>query len=772
MDLNGAAGATFEDWKLVLLSPWGTTGLALAAVGIAAALALSIWSLRKQQRWSVRLLLAALRALALAGVLLLVLQPAIQLRSVTRIPNHLALLLDRSRSMGVREAEGGARRIDRSAALLKRSTARLDAWSRSRVLDLYAFGAQLRSQRREDLVALEADAPATHVRTALSKIRQRYKGKDLAAIIMISDGIDNGRFGVGPLKAPAKRFLKGLGAPVHTVWVGKQAIRDLAITEVYSDDFAFVRNAVHVEAELIALGFSRRKITVALESEGNVIAQREVEVGPDESRYRVRFQFVPQRVGKYVFRVVTPLQAGEALANNNSRSFVLKVIRDRIRVLQVCGRPSWDQRFLRRLLKRDPNIDLIAFFILRTPTDLTLVPPSELSLIPFPTEELFEKELGSFDLVLLQNFNYGPYGIGIYLPHLKRFVLQGGGLAMIGGDLSFSAGGYSQTQLAHVLPLKLPPRESDPARLISTEDFRPRLTAEGRDHPVLQVGRTRRETTQILAKLPPLSGVNLVRGAAPRATVLATHPALRGRDRQPMPVLATLEVGKGRTLALTTDSSWHWAFHSVGQGGTRQAYDRFWRNAIRWLIRDPELKYLRIIVQRDSVRLGAPMRGVIRAYNADYSPARGLKVTYSVSRQSLGRERPIKARERVARTNGDGEIRLELKPQRPGAYKIVANASIGGRATREDALVLVEPTGSEEREPRATPALLKQISVVTGGRYLGQAEVLPELELVEPRLLRVNWRRDMELWSRWWTLLGCIFLLGLEWAMRRRFGYL
>jgi hypothetical protein len=232
-----------------------------------------------------------------------------------------------------------------------------------------------------------------------------------------------------------------------------------------------------------------------------------------------------------------------------------------------------------------------------------------------------------------------------------------------------------------------------------------------------------------------------------------------------MPVLATREVSKGRTLALTTDSSWHWAFH--GAGGTRQAYDRFWRNAIRWLIRDPELRHLRVFVERDTVPLGTPVRATIRAYNPDYSAAGGVEVTYQVQRLPGG-----KGKERVNHTNSEGEIALELSPEREGAYRIRAAADIGGRKSREDALVLVEPAGPEEREPRATPALLRQLSAATGGRYLGQADSLPDLEFREPRAVRVNWRRDVELWSRWWSLLACVALLGLEWMVRRRYGLL
>jgi uncharacterized membrane protein len=757
--------STFQDWKLVLLSPWGSTGFVLALAAAAAVIALTAWSYRRQPLRGRRILLTLLRALSVAAVLLLVLQPAVQMRSVTRQPNHVVLLLDLSSSMAIHEEAGGPSRFERAQALLRASAATVQRWRRERNVDIYGFGAGLRALQRPE--EAKADEPATNVHFALDELRRRYKGRDLAGVVLVSDGIDNGRLGTGPLSSSSQLFLSRLKVPVHSVWVGRTGIRDLAVAEVYADSFAFVRNVVKVEAELVATGLPPAAVPVTLELDGSPVAQRSVHLRPGESRYRVRFEFVPPRVGSYVYTISAPVQPGEALTTNNRRSFLLKVIRDRIRVLQVCGRPSWDERFLRQLLKRDPNVDLISFFILRTPADLAIVPPSELSLIPFPTEELFEKELGSFDLVILQNFNYRPYGIGIYLPHLRRYVEQGGGLAMVGGDQSFSSGEYAGTPIAEVLPVRLLPDAPDRSRLVSEEDFRPRITTEGGDHPILQVGHSRFGTQQLLASLPPLSGVNLVAGLAPGATALAVHPSLRDSEGKPMPVLATGEAGQGRSLALTTDSSWHWAFLAVGAGGTRQAYDRFWRNAIRWLIQDPELRYLRIIAGQDSVRLGNPVRAVIRAYNPDYSPAAKLKVSWEFGPASGG-----KVVQTTALTSSEGEIALELRPGQMGPHRIRARATIAGRPTEEEALVLVDPAGQEEAEPEATPALLRQLASATGGLYLGQAASLPDLPFRDPRVLHVNWRKDVELWSRWWSLAACIFLLGLEWLLRRRFGYL
>ena len=128
-----------------------------------------------------------------------------------------------------------------------------------------------------------------------------------------------------------------------------------------------------------------------------------------------------------------PVDPEERIVQNNRLDFTLKVIRDRLRVLQVSGHPSWDERFLRQLLKENPSVDLISFFILRTPTDQSGAPSSELSLIPFPTRQLFTEELHTFDIVIFQDFDYLPYNMSHYLGNIRDFVKDaGGGFLMIG----------------------------------------------------------------------------------------------------------------------------------------------------------------------------------------------------------------------------------------------------------------------------------------------------------------------------------------------------
>ena len=299
-------------------------------------------------------------------------------------------------------------------------------------------------------------ADATRIGEALAELGARYAGHDLGAVVVISDGIDTGRVGKGPLDAETRAAIEALGAPVHTVGITEPALRDLSVAAVMADEFAFVRTPVTIEAVVRQNGLPDRQIDVTLTRDGRPMAARSVVLRGASSEEKVSFDWVPDHPGTFVFQIATPVLHGEALSSNNAQLFTVKVIRDRVRVLHVCGRPSWDERFLRAMLRRDPNVDLVSFFILRTETDEQPWNRNELSLIPFPTYEIFEDQLHSFDLVIFQNFNYAPYGVEPFLPGLRDYVEQGGALAMVGGDLSFASGGYGDTPLQDVLPVDLP----------------------------------------------------------------------------------------------------------------------------------------------------------------------------------------------------------------------------------------------------------------------------------------------------------------------------
>jgi uncharacterized membrane protein len=347
------------------------------------------------------------------------------------------------------------------------------------------------------------------------------------------------------------------------------------------------------------------------------------------------------------------------VTENNARSFVLKVIRDRVRVLLVVGRPSWDERFLRGLLRQDPNVDLVSFYILRTTTSSPLPAGGneqrDLSLIPFPMDEIFNTKLHTFDVVIFQNFGYTDASLNIssYEQNLERYVNGGGAMVMIGGDHAFGEGHATLSTLMEAMPV-------EPAGIPATTDpFRARLTAQGARHPITALSNGATPTEAAWAALPEVPGANVTR-AKPGATVLLEHP-FQTVDGKNAPLLALWDYGRGRAMALTTDGSWYWSFASHQGGSATRSYDKLWGNALRWLVRDPELTTLKVVADPPSVEPGHPVAAVVTARLPDYQPAAGAQVRVDLI--------AVKEHKAVgsltATTTADGFARVEFPPPEP-----------------------------------------------------------------------------------------------------------
>lgn len=778
----------FNEFRWVLLAPWGRLGL-IAGIAVAAVVvALGWWtSARAPSAWR-RAALMVLRCAAAGTALVLFLQPAVELRQVAREPNHVAVLVDDSRSMALAEEPGGPSRIERARALLVRSAATLEGWRARHRIDVFRFADTLVSSSLTAVRAEEPRGSATRMRQALEQVRARYDGQDLAGVVLISDGVATGGFADGTGEGGARDFLHSLDTRVHTVWTGRAGLKDVAVARVLADEFAFVRTVVRVEAVIHTTGYDQRQIRVTLSSDGKAIRQKWVQVEAGVTEVPVAFEFTPPRVGKYVYEIATPVAEDEAVPTNNRRSFVLRVIRDKIRVLQVAGQPSWDVHALRRMLEQNPNVDLISFFILRTQDDHSEVPNDEMSLIPFPTQELFQEELPSFDLIVLQDFEFGPYGIGAYLENIRSYVQGGGGLVMLGGPLSFSSGGYAGTPVAAALPVELLPngpgtqgpfgslyreRTGGADRLVDTGLFSPVLTRAGAAHPITMLRYESDDNAAAWKALPPLEGVNLVARARPDAVVLAVHPTLRTGEGAPMPVMVAGEYHDGRVLAVTTDSLWRWGFVAAGQpGDDGRHYHKLWESAIRWLMQDPDLRHLHVESDAVTYDPGAPVRVDLRLLDRDYTPLEGGEVRLRVARGSdPDLTEPVA--EAVVTVGASGRGRHEMAGLDPGVYRVHAEVQVGERKVMAKDIFLVRDAGVELEQPAASEELLQAIAAATGGTHLGAASALPaDLPFDPPRIVRVDRRADVELWSRPALLFLALLFLGVEWGLRQRSGYL
>jgi uncharacterized membrane protein len=825
----------FNDARFVLLAPWGRIASIAALVVAAAIVGLAVYGYRHEPRRR-RALLVGLRTAAAMCALVLFFQPARELRHLLTQPNHIAVVVDESASMSLSETPGDETRSQRVAELIRDNHDVFQKWQADHRVDYYTFGSQLVPTTEAALAANTSNAPpasqpTTHIREALAELRGRYDGDDLGGVVLVSDGIDNGRLAAEAGTGETHDFLTSLATRVHTAWAARPGIKDVALERVVASDFAFVHTVVKVDAVVRVAGYGPLDLPVTLSQDGQPVRTQVVHVdptAPGAEPPRVEFEFTPDKVGKVIYALSVPVQDGEAVTTNNRLEFVLKVIRDKVRVLQVAGRPSTDERFLRALLKRDPNVDLISFFILRTPYNLQLVSEDELSLIPFPTDELFGRQLPSFDLIVMQNFNYGPYNMGQYLGAIRDYVQGGGGLAMVGGDLSFGAGGYAGTPVADVLPVTMPfggdggfegaipdpggfgednpELEQDQeemengfvppgfsntpaADLFTTDPFHPQLTDAGERFPITALRLDRQENDAFWSELPPLDGANLLSGAQPNAVVLAVHPTLKGDDGQPMPVLAVAEEGKGRSMALATDSSWQWGFSpsAVDDAEQENAYQTFWENSIRWLIHDPDYDLVHIDTDQSEYAPGAPVHIDVRVLDASYQPSKAHSLRVTVARDEPAAAGPVSSggsaagqtspgdtgvETRQALTTDDtGHASLDLTPSRTGAYRITADSDVGGRAVTSQEVFLVRGESEELSDVAGREDLLREVADTTGGTYLGTDTDLSDLAFAPPKVIAVDRKQDVELWSHPLVFFLAVGFLAAEWVIRRRHGY-
>ncbi len=769
--------AVFNDWRFVALSPlpgWALGLLAVMAAGAVFAAWRGLSTERSPQRRRVLILLRAVAALLAVALLL---EPGMELLATTRIRARVAVLLDRSRSMRLPSFAGGPGRSAIAGEVLSDAESRKAFESRFQV-DYYGFGQAPSPGDAATLAAESAgngpppDEPGldhTYLLPALEEAAKAGGARPLAGLVLLTDGADNGVLSEALAQADEsmrdglKDRLEALGAPIVALDVTEGELQDLSISAVRVDDFAFVRSKVEIEVELSQYGFGPLDVPLVLEREGQPVTSAQVSVSAEEPA-KVKLSFTPDTTGEFAYQLRVPVQEGEAVTANNTKAFVLKVIRDRVRVLHVTGRPSWDERFLRLLLKRDANVDLISFFILRTPSDLTMTASNdELSLIPFPTDEIFRQQLKSFDLVIFHNFTYQPYHMAQYLPGIAAYVKDGGSVLMLGGEQSFSEGGYASTPLAEVLPVEL---TNAPSPVVETP-FQGRLTAEGRRHPVTELAPGEAANDEAWRALAPLHGINRTT-LKPGATALLEHPQMNDDTGRPAPVVAVMEAGRGRSMAVTADSTWLWSFQAAKQGRPPRAYEEFFRHAIRWLVRDPELTQVRVQAERERFAPSDAVSLNVKARSRDYGPADGARIEVEVRPAAGGGSRQIKGV-----VGAEGTARLEVGLLGPGAYRATAVARRDGEELgRAEDVFVVEEGGVELSRPGPRRDLMAWLAEATGGKLMPARGVkLDELPIKDPEKVEIGQRKSRPLWDRLPILLLLCGLLGSEWFLRRRWGY-
>ncbi|MBM4332697.1 MAG: hypothetical protein FJ117_16050 [Deltaproteobacteria bacterium] len=649
----------------------------------------------------------------------------------------LALFVDTSPTMGLPVKDGGISRLaEAGGLLLKGKPPLLKALADRFEVQVYGLGESLRPLEAGEILQLKAGGRKGDLTGALEKMSSRN-----VLPVLLSDGkVEWKGKGISPL-------------PLFTIPVGDPGeYQDIWIHAVKAPSIAFRGREVVVEAVVKNHGYRQATLPVSLKDGDKLLAAQSIRIPTSPAEIPLSFSFTLEETGQHHLSLSIPPQAGEITPLNNTFPFSLRVVKDKIRILMVSGTPSLNYRYMRMAFKSDQSIDLLSFVILRTPTDVLNVPLQEQSLIPFPVETLFSKELRHFDLLIFDNFPYHLYIKPAYLEEVRAFVKAGGGLALIGGPNLLDEGKYSGTPLEEVLPIEAAGK-GDYQREVP---LKARLTRAGRSHPITGLEATEKENVNLWREMPPLDGSNRVR-VKTSATIL-----LESGDGIPHPILAVERYGQGRVFVLATDYSWKWYMGMIARGRSHYAYYRFMERAVRWLTKDPGLDPIQIILPEEAVRIGQRKEIRVRVRPEEDSPEMKRVIQFSVFDPQ-----GMKVGAEMKPAGSSGESTASFIPEKAGNYKLKVE-NPGGSV--EESVAIYEPI--EERDGLPEHERLMKIAESTGGKFLSpQEDLLQEIiRAAEKRESRYVEERAIPLWSHFSWLALVLTLLSAEWYLRRRWG--
>jgi hypothetical protein len=610
--------------------------------GVALAVLLLVPLLMRRSRGAV------LRALSLAALLIALANPTLRQEEREGLANIAIVVVDESLSQMI------AGRPEQTAAIRRDLEERLGG-----IANLEVRWVESSRPRGEA-------AAGTNLFADLNSALANTPPDRLAGVIMITDGQVH--------DVPKTAQALGFDAPVHALLTGTPDEFDRRIEVLKAPRYGIVGSTSEVELRVLETGRRGRageRVSLKIRREGRPDETRTAQIGRT-----VSIQMPFPHAGQNIVEIELETAPGELTAANNRVVVAAEGVRENLRVLLVSGEPHAGERVWRNLLKSDAAVDLVHFTILRPPQKQDGTPIHQLSLIAFPTRELFSEKIKDFDLIIFDRYQHRDILQLLYYENIARYVEQGGALLVAAGDDFAGQMSLSRTPLSVVLP-------ATPTGRMLEQPFKAKLSSDGVKHPVTRdlpgagVGTNTNEPTwgrwfrqvDVIAS----RGYTLMSGAEDR------------------PLLVLDRKGRGRIALLLSDHAWLWARGYDGGG----PHTDLLRRLAHWLMQEPDLEEERLTAS-----------------------AKGLKLT--IERRSMKEDVPSVE---VSAPGGEtSEARLEkaspglwrstIDVKVPGLYKLQTASDTGplhavAQAGIEDAREMSEVTATEDK--------LKPLVEATGG---------------------------------------------------------
>jgi len=762
---------------------WIAPAIALGFVaGILIAVRYSSAMLESRARW----LAAALKSVAIATLVLCLLEPLWSGQRARPGANLFAILADNSGSLKIRDPNSTD---SRGAELKRRLNREDDPWQirLSQDFDVRRYEFDSRLQGVSDFASLDFDGSRTSLRGVLQSLKDRYRDRPLAGVLLFTDGI-------GTDAAITSVEAAGL-PPIYPVISGTaKGHRDLSISHLTVTTTAFEDAPVTIQADVTHLGLPLARVTATLVDENGASIKQETQAfGRESTPLAFRFQFRPARPGLSFYEVKVEAASlkpeEESTAANNRRLVSVDRGSGPYRVLYLTGRPNWEYKFLNRAMESDEQVKLtgVVRVARREPkfdwrsrdgeatnplfrgfdrtneeterydqpvlVRLNTRDPNELrDGFPKKPEDLYQ-----FHAVVIDDLEAGFFTAD-QMTLMEKFVSErGGGLLMLGGAESFRQGNYSKTPVGRMLPLYLEGTESP----VAPSGYRLALTRDGWLQPWARLRSTETEEQQRLKELPVFQTVNQAGQLKPGASVIAE--VIDGGGEH-FPALAVQRFGRGRCAALMIGDLWRWQLERTDAQREKDDLGKAWRQTIRWLIADvPDRIELRVAQQDE---FGQPLtRLEARIRTAEFQPQDNAAVNVTLKLP----DGSIVAQSAEPSLKEAGLYEATFASRTPGQYRVTVDVadSEGKTLGKSETGWVSDPAAEEFQRVAPNVEQMQALARETGGEVVHADSLESFVRSLPTRQAPLTESYTTPIWHQPWVLALVVTCLCGEWALRR-----
>lgn len=751
-------------------APWNVL-LAALAIGLV------YYVYRRESRSrAVRIALACVRGALLALVIVLLNRPVISLTQTRVEPSVLAIMIDDSLSMRVKDMKFSpqADPQTRAAAIADllggeqgKMIRTLSAIHQVRFYSFDSDARALATTAEKPVPEFEPQGQKTQVARSIRTAMQDLQGQRLAGVVVLTDGRDQPQQSI----ASAVDEVKDFGVPIYPVPVGTDdPMRNIEVQSVSVQDAVFVNDIANIKTTVRAVGGAvNTPITLRLVDKKTGKPMLDAEGHPIEKIVRPtsdqpleeELQWRPTEIGPADVTVEAVAQSGEVDDQDNARTVQLAVLDAKVKVLYVDGYPRWDYRYLKNEMIRDKSVDISCLLLSADPS-FKQEGDSPITRFPETIQELL-----AYDVVLFGDCDPREFS-DAQLQLLNDYVAKrGGGFGMTAGP-RFSPAQWKGTPIEAILPVDITGNQSEAwgtdGSLIA-EGFRPVLTKDGEDSSIFRFfpdkARNQKYLKEELQTLFWYAHNLTVKPGV--GEVYAEHPADNGPDGRRAPILVVGRYGAGRTLFSAIDDSWRWRYYTG-----ESIFNTYWVQQLRYLARGRKLgeRQITLASQKPVYELGEQERLILRIID----PQLISQLPEQIRVEVTGEDGGLVAQQSLIRQEGGDTYVASYPADRVGKFTVKL-PSVAPGVNEISLPIEVAIPKLELSQPQIDRTALSRLASETSGKVIEFKDARDALStVIRSAERKVPVISSQPLWDAPIALVAFVLLIAIEWIARKLLG--